>query len=82
VNARRDWRDAAACRDEDPQLFQPVSHVGAPNLLQIAEAKAICAHCPVKAICREVGMTEPSGIWGGLTEEERDAVVRSGRVAA
>lgn len=39
----------------------------------IAEAKQVCASCPVQARCLEdaLGRSEPNGIWGGLTPEER-----------
>jgi WhiB family redox-sensing transcriptional regulator len=39
-------------------------------------AKAICAGCPVKAECADYAIRarEPYGVWGGLTEEEREAL--------
>jgi WhiB family transcriptional regulator, redox-sensing transcriptional regulator len=43
-----------------------------------AEAKAVCAHCPVLGQCRRFGLTtglEESGIWGGLTKAERQREV-------
>jgi WhiB family redox-sensing transcriptional regulator len=40
-------------------------------------AKAICASCPVLQACRKQALTlaEPYGIWGGLTEEDRLAIL-------
>jgi WhiB family transcriptional regulator, redox-sensing transcriptional regulator len=43
----RDWRQLAACRHADPELFFPVSASG-PSLDQITRAKAICARCPAR----------------------------------
>ena len=68
-----DWRELAACRDEDPELFFPVGSGRAANA-QIKQAKAVCARCPVRARCLEAGMSEEYGVWGGLTEEERRAL--------
>ncbi|MGW7537793.1 WhiB family transcriptional regulator [Amycolatopsis sp. NPDC054798] len=64
------WMLNGACADSDPDLHFPVGE-GPANAAQIAEAKAVCARCPVLEKCREYGMTQPYGIWGGLTETER-----------
>lgn len=76
-----DWRMDAACRDHDPELWHPVGESGA-HCGQIAEAKAVCARCPVAEQCLADALTMPStttGIWGGTTETERRALVRKGR---
>jgi len=41
----------------------------------VATAKAICAACPVLAQCREHALKtrEPYGVWGGMSEEDREA---------
>ena len=47
-----------------------------------ADAKAVCAHCPVLAGCRTYGLTkgrEDAGVWGGLTKEERRRELRRQR---
>ncbi len=36
-----DFRDRAACRDVDPELFLPAGNAG-PAQRQIAAAKAVC----------------------------------------
>lgn len=63
------WRERAACRDKDPE---PVSETG-PALLQITEAKAVCADCPVQQECLsdaiEAGLD--FGVFGGATPNER-----------
>jgi WhiB family redox-sensing transcriptional regulator len=66
------WRSAAACRFADPDLFFPISGSGSA-LAQIAQAKAVCAGCPVQRQCRAFALRsgERYGIWGGMTEHER-----------
>lgn len=68
------WTDWAACRRSgvDPEIFFPVSEAG-PALNQVAEAKAICARCPVTSECLAWALRagEPVGVWGGTTPEER-----------
>src|SRR5215469_10799305 len=67
-----DWRSASACRNSDPDLFFPVSSSGLAAERQLAEAKAVCAHCPVGAECREFALRtrQAHGVWGGLSEQE------------
>ena len=66
------WRSAAACRPADPEMFFPLSEFGKARE-QIAEAKAICAGCPVRRQCLQFALRtrQTHGIWGGLTELER-----------
>jgi WhiB family redox-sensing transcriptional regulator len=64
-HARR-WAEAA-CIGADPDLFFP----GKGRNDDCAEAKAICAGCPVRDECLEAGMSQDFGIWGGTTERER-----------
>lgn len=72
-----DWRDAAACRGEDPDLFFPKGYEG-PSLLVIEQAKAVCRRCPVMEQCGQWAMEtcQPFGVWGGLSEAERRTILR------
>jgi WhiB family redox-sensing transcriptional regulator len=74
------WRDQAACRHADPDLFFPDGTTG-PALRQVDEAKRICRACPARTPCLAwaLGNAIPAGIWGGTTEEERRAI-RSTRI--
>ena len=73
----RDWRVRAACRSEDPELFFPVGDWGPVVVAQLAEAKAVCARCPVVAECLSFALLAvPEGVAGGLTGQERRAVRR------
>ena len=67
-----DWRDLAACRDTDPDLFFPVGSTGAA-LEQIQSAKAVCRRCDAQSACLEFALAtnQESGVWGGTCEEER-----------
>lgn len=67
-----DWRDQSACRREDPDLFAPDGTTG-KWVEVIEQAKAICNRCPVREICLNWALDtrQHSGIWGGLTEDER-----------
>jgi WhiB family redox-sensing transcriptional regulator len=75
-----DWREHAACRDEDPELFFPLSEIG-PGARQADEAKAVCARCPVREQCLEYALDNglDHGIFGGLTESERRRLRRGAR---
>jgi WhiB family redox-sensing transcriptional regulator len=72
-----DWRDEAACRDTDPDLFFPVGTTG-PALEQIASAKAVCLACEAQTACLEFAIitNQDSGVWGGTSEEERRVLRR------
>jgi WhiB family redox-sensing transcriptional regulator len=67
-----DWRDHAACRDTNPDLFFPVGTTG-PAISQIEAAIAVCNQCEAKTACLEFALAtnQESGIWGGTSEEER-----------
>ena len=72
-----DWRHRALCRDEDPELFFPIGTTG-PAVVQIEQAKAVCRRCPVVQSCLDWALTsgQDSGVWGGLSEDERRALKR------
>jgi len=72
-----DWRDLAACNGHDPNLFFPAGETG-PAARQIAQAKKICAPCPVVEDCLTYAIetNQVAGVWGGLTEDERRPVRR------
>ena len=66
-----DWRNYAACRDADPDLFFPLGTVGA-SLPQIEQAKQVCRACPVSRACLHWALDHGvAGVWGGTTDEER-----------
>lgn len=60
-----DWLDEAACRFESSDLF----FSGMPALVK--KAKTVCASCTVRPYCLERGWDEEYGLWGGMTEEQR-----------
>jgi WhiB family redox-sensing transcriptional regulator len=72
------WRQRAACRGVDPDIFYPASEEEAEA------AKAICAVCPVREPCLEYALVnrERDGVWGGATERERRRIVRQRRKSA
>ncbi len=76
------WRQDAACRDVDPEVFFPVGVTG-PAVTAIAAAKAICADCATQSACLEfaVSTNQEYGIWGGTSEEERRDIRRARRAA-
>jgi WhiB family transcriptional regulator, redox-sensing transcriptional regulator len=71
------WRSASACLHADPNIFFPISTTGRA-IEQIAKAKAVCAHCPVRGQCLEYAQSHDPiyGIWGGTTAEERQRARR------
>ena len=71
------WRDHALCRDTDPELFFPVGTTGTA-LVQIEQAKAQGLECTARVECLDFALStnQDSGVWGGLSEEERRAIRR------
>jgi WhiB family redox-sensing transcriptional regulator len=72
------WRDLARCQGVDPELFHP------PEDDEGAEAKAICALCPVREPCLEyaIATREKEGVWGGHNARERRRLIRQRRKSA
>lgn len=72
-----DWRSEAACLNVDPELFFPIGNTG-PAVAQVAEAKAVCRECSVESECLQwaIANNQDSGVWGGLSEEERRSLKR------
>lgn len=71
MNWINDWPAHAACRGVDPdRLFVQGA---AQN-----RAKAICSGCPVRTECLADSLDNQIefGVWGGMTERERRALLR------
>jgi WhiB family redox-sensing transcriptional regulator len=66
-----DWTSAAACRQAQPdQLFVRGAEQN--------RAKQLCAGCPVRTECLAEALDNQIewGVWGGMTERERRALLR------
>lgn len=81
-SASESWRRSAACREVGSDLFFPVGSTGCA-ILEIEEAKAVCAICPAREACLAFALAtnQEFGIWGGCDERER-RVLREPRRAA
>jgi WhiB family redox-sensing transcriptional regulator len=66
-----DWTTAAACRSSDPDTL--FVQGAAQN-----RAKAICLACGVRTECLADALDNriEFGVWGGMTERERRALLR------
>jgi len=76
-DARWHWQDHGACREADTALFfHPQNERGSARLKRDYAAKRVCAGCPVRLECADyaVRAREPYGVWGGLSEEEREVI--------
>lgn len=62
------WRDHAACEGSPPEWWFPDEY-GA----QAAEARRVCASCPVRVDCLTYALAEYEvfGVWGGASERSR-----------
>ncbi|WBB63685.1 WhiB family transcriptional regulator [Streptomyces sp. WMMC500] len=77
-----DWQLVAACRGVDSSLFfHPEGERGAARSAREASAKEVCMRCPVRAECaaHALAVREPYGVWGGLTEDEREELLGRAR---
>lgn len=69
------WQQKALCPQTDPDAFFP------ENGGSTQDAKAICRRCPVIDPCRNYALDHEVrfGVWGGLSENERRAILRTRR---
>ncbi|MFB7294021.1 WhiB family transcriptional regulator [Actinacidiphila glaucinigra] len=70
-----DFPSAVPCSAR-PHLFHPpgdaFSDKGTHGRSRVAEARALCAACPVRVSCRDWARESGEyGIWGGETDSER-----------
>lgn len=65
------WIPQAACRAVDPDLLFVEGK-------EQRQAVAICRHCPVVLQCRADALDNrvEFGVWGGMTERQRRALLR------
>ena len=66
-----DWAPRAACRQDTPDaLFVRGAEQN--------KAKQVCASCPVRTECLAEALDNQIewGVWGGMTERERRALLR------
>jgi WhiB family transcriptional regulator, redox-sensing transcriptional regulator len=66
-----DWAPAAACREANPdELFVRGAEQN--------KAKQLCSGCPVRTECLAEALDNQIewGVWGGMTERERRALLR------
>ncbi len=73
-----DWQARAACRGIDTaNFYHPENERGPSRTKRELRAKAVCSGCPVIENCRRWALStrEPYGVWGGLSAEEREAML-------
>lgn len=82
IGARIDWRQEAACRGHDPDLW--FSALPADR----GQAAAVCTSCPVQARCLSAALGFEAtgggnyGLWGGHSERDRRQALAPTRASA
>lgn len=74
-----DWQMRGLCRGADSSVFfHPDGERGRARAQRELRAKEICRQCAVLAQCRShaLAVNEPYGIWGGMSETERELYSR------
>jgi WhiB family redox-sensing transcriptional regulator len=68
---RTDWANAGHCATADPDALFVQGRAQ-------REAKSLCKNCPVVAECLADALDNRTefGVWGGMTERERRALLR------
>jgi WhiB family redox-sensing transcriptional regulator len=70
------WQLDGSCRQINPEVFfHPEGERGPARRSRDSQAKEVCLGCPVLQQCREhaLRVREPYGVWGAMTEDEREA---------
>lgn len=77
-----EWMLSGACRGHDSEVW----FSSAPEAVEYA--KAVCSACVVRLRCQDYALADPAlttretGIWGGLTDDERRRIKRKRRLMA
>lgn len=77
ADAHWNWQEEAACQGMDSSIFfHPQNERGSARSKRDRMAKVVCAQCTVRLECADYAIRarEPYGVWGGLTEEERERI--------
>ena len=75
-----EWQYQGSCRELPSEMFfHPDGERGPRRRNRENAAKAVCASCPVIQACRAhaLAVQEPYGIWGGLSEDDRAAILET-----
>ena len=79
LDSKWHWQDLGRCRTADPLLFfHPQNERGSSRSRRDQSAKRVCASCTVRLECADYAIRarEPFGVWGGLSEDDREAILR------
>lgn len=85
VSGLWDWQESARCQGMSADLFfVPDGEIRKDRLRRQRLAKSVCAQCPVRVECGDFALRsqQPFGIWGGMTEHERQQELMSKAVCA
>lgn len=78
ANPSQDWKNDAGCLGPNRTLFHnPHGERASTKRRRTNAAKRICRECPVQIDCLRSALDnrEPSGVWGGKTEDERRTIL-------
>ncbi|WP_326718977.1 MULTISPECIES: WhiB family transcriptional regulator [unclassified Streptomyces] len=78
------WQADAACRGmASAVFFSPTGERGHRRRRREQRAVEVCRTCPVLDDCAAFALStrQPYGIWGGLTEHQRDIPLPASRAA-
>ena len=79
LDSKWHWQELGLCRGADPLLFfHTQNERGSSRSRRDQLAKRVCASCPVRLECADYAIRarEPNGVWGGLSEEDREGIFR------
>ena len=76
-------RLARGNRNVEFEPVHPEGERGSSRVSRDQAAKAVCAVCPVLAECARhaLAVREPYGVWGGMSEDEREAIYQRTKIS-
>lgn len=84
LRPEQQWQELAACTLGTAELFYPPDgEMAEKRRRRERAAQAICAVCPVRLECLQEALDkeERFGIWGGMTESTRNALLKRTKLA-